>query len=84
MAIAGLLVQVLPDAAERVERSIRASAGLTSYGLHDESCIVVVAESPADELESVMNGIQQFDGVLSVYLTSLHTEDALAEGGEQG
>ena len=79
MVMAGFLVQVLPEAAESVERYIKASSELTSYGLHEESCIVVVAESPANMIEAVVERIQKVDGVLSVYLTSLHTEDTLTE-----
>ena len=79
MAIAGFIVQVMPDAAAAVEKYVAATAELTSYGLHEESSLIVVADSDSDRLESLMNEMQQLDGVLSIYLTSLNTEDELRE-----
>ncbi len=79
MAIAGFLVHTLPENTKIIEQALVKIEGLTSYGIHDESYIVAVAESKVNAIESLMENVQKIEGVLAIYLTSLTTEDELTE-----
>ncbi len=81
MAITGLLVHSLIDNVSDVERAINSLDGMTSYGIHQEQYVVVVVEAPSDKIESVVNRIDDIEGVLSVYTTYLTVEDEIDEDG---
>ncbi len=75
MAIAGLLVHTLPKDLEAVEAEIRRMPDMTTYGIHQNQYIVVVAEVPSDRMEKRVDAIQDIDGVLTIYTTYVTLED---------
>lgn len=77
MAIAGLLVHTLPDHVVAVEAALQAIQGLTTYGIHEDQYLVVVAEAPAGNLEALVEQIEAQEGVLTVYTTYVTVEDEL-------
>ena len=81
MAITGLLVHALKNDVEAVERAIVAMPGMTSYGIHQEQYVVVVAEAPSDRVEKVVEQLDTIEGVLAVYTTYLTVEDEIDEDG---
>lgn len=81
MAITGLLVHAQKKEVEAVERAIAALPQMTSYGIHQEQYVVVVAEAPSDTVEKVVEQLDTIDGVLAVYTTYLTVEDEIDEDG---
>ncbi len=81
MAIMGFLVHVLKEDIEEVEGRLQQMTELTTYGIHQEQYIVVVAETVSDKIESVVNRVKQLDGVLTIYTTYLTIEDEMDEDG---
>jgi nitrate reductase NapAB chaperone NapD len=79
MAIAGLLVHTLKDRLLEVEAAIGDMPGFTTYGTHEGQFIVVVAEAPAGKLEGLVEGLQEREGVLTVYTTYVTIEDELGD-----
>ncbi len=75
MAVAGLLVHALKEDLFRIEEAIRQMPEMTTYGCHQDQFIVVVAEAHSNELEAVVAGIQDIEGVLSLYTTYVTVED---------
>lgn len=75
MAIAGFLVQTLPEQTRSVEAALTKMPGVRSYGIHEGAYIVAVAESETARLEALVERMQELEGVLAVYLTSVTTED---------
>ena len=78
MAIAGLLVETLPKHIADVEKKISNVIGMTSYGIHQERFVVVVAEFPSADIEKAVDAIKSYGGVLSIYTTYITLEDEAA------
>ncbi|WP_457576069.1 chaperone NapD [Desulfomarina sp.] len=81
MAITGLLVHALKEDVEAVERAVAAMPEMTSYGIHQEQYVVVVAEAPSDTVEKVVEQLDTIEGVLAVYTTYLTVEDEIDKDG---
>ena len=81
MAIMGFLVHVLKKDASLVEAQIQKMAEMTTYGIHQDQYVVVVAETASDKIEKAVNRVKQLDGVLTVYTTYLTIEDEMDEDG---
>ncbi len=79
MAIAGLLVHTLKEDLVRVEGLIEETPGMTTYGRHQDQYVVVVAEAPADEMETAVKPIEEIDGVLAIYTTYVTVEDEMED-----
>ena len=79
MAIAGLLVHTLKKNLEDVERQIESMPEMTTYGIHQDQFIVVVAEVPSGEMEDSVDQIKDLEGVLTIYTTYVTLEDELPE-----
>lgn len=77
MAIAGLLVHTLKESLEDVEAQIESMPEMTTYGIHQDQFIVVVAEVPSDEMEDRVDEIKELKGVLTIYTTYVTLEDEL-------
>ena len=82
MAIMGFLVHVLKKDASGVETRIQQMAEMTTYGIHQNQYVVVVAETVSDQIESAINRVKQLEGVLSIYTTYLTIEDEMDEDGK--
>lgn len=80
MAIAGLLVHTLKENLEAVERQIHSMPEMTTYGIHQDQYVVVVAEVPSDQMEKKVDRIKEIDGVLTIYTTYVTLEDELDMG----
>ena len=80
MAIAGLLVHSLKENLKAVERQIHCMPEMTTYGIHQDQYIVVVAEVPSDQMEKKVDRIKEIDGVLTIYTTYVTLEDELDNG----
>jgi nitrate reductase NapAB chaperone NapD len=80
MAIAGLLVHTLKENLGSVERQIDSMAEMTTYGIHQEQYIVVVAEVSSDQMEKKVEQINDLEGVLTIYTTYVTLEDELENG----
>ncbi len=79
MAIAGLLVHTLKENLEDIERQIISMPGMTTYGIHQDQYIVVVAEAPSDQMEKKVDRINDLEGVLTIYTTYVTIEDELPD-----
>ena len=79
MAIAGLLVHTLNENLEDVEKQISSMPEMTTYGIHQDQYIVVVAETPSDQMETKVDRIKDIEGVLTIYTTYVTLEDELLE-----
>ncbi len=75
MAIAGLLVHTLPEDLEAVETEIGRMPEMTTYGIHQNQYIVVVAEVPSAQMEKRVDAIKDIQGVLAIYTTYVTLED---------
>lgn len=81
MAIAGLLVHTLTKDVKDVEKAVGVIDEMTTYGIHEDQYVVVVAEAPSDQMEDAVGKIDAIDGVLTVYTTYLTVEDEVDEDG---
>lgn len=81
MAITGLLIHTLKNNVTDVEAKVKAMPDMTTYGIHEDQYVVVVAEVPSDQLEKAVGKIDEIDGVLTVYTTYLTIEDEIDEHG---
>ncbi len=81
MAIMGFLVHTLPDDLQHVERVVDRMDGMTTYGIHNDQYIVVVAEAPSDKIDDEVDKIKELDGVLTIYATYMTVEDEMDENG---
>jgi len=81
MAIMGFLVHALPDDLEHIEQVVGRMAGMTTYGIHNDQYIVVVAEAPSDKIDDEVNKIKELDDVLTIYATYMTVEDEMDENG---
>ena len=77
MAIAGLLVHTLKEHLEDVEAKVSSMPEMTTYGIHQDQYVVVVAEAPSDEMEKRVDRIKDLEGVLTIYTTYVTIEDEL-------
>jgi nitrate reductase NapAB chaperone NapD len=75
MAIAGLLVHTLKEDIKRVEEKINEMETMTSYGVHNDELVVVVAEIHSSDMEKEVDKIKAIDGVLTIYTTYVTLED---------
>ena len=75
MAIAGLLVHTLQGKAEMIEQQIKEMDNMTSYGIHKDEFIVLVAEIHSQDMENEVDKINRIDGVLTIYTTYVTLED---------
>jgi len=64
-----------------VESQVQTMEEITTYGVHDDAYVVAVVESPSDQIEKVVKGIERLDGVLTIYTTYLTIEDEIDEEG---
>ncbi len=80
MAIAGLLVHTLPEYLEEVEEKISLMADMTTYGIHQNQYIVVVAEVHSGRMEKRVDAIKDIEGVLTIYTTYVTLEDEFSKG----
>jgi len=81
MAISGILIHCLSDSLISVESQVQTMDEITTYGVHDDAYVVAVVESPSDQIEKVVKGIERLDGVLTIYTTYLTIEDEIDEEG---
>ncbi len=81
MAIMGFLVHVIKKDASLVEARIQQMAEMTTYGIHQDQYVVVVAETASDKIEKTVNRVKQLEGVLTIYTTYLTIEDEMDEDG---
>jgi nitrate reductase NapAB chaperone NapD len=79
MAIAGLVVHTEKGVAETVAAQIRVMPEMTTFGNQQEEYIIVVAEAPANQLETVVARIKEIDGVLTIYTTYVTIADELPD-----
>ena len=77
----GFLVHTLPDDLQHVERVVDRMDGMTTYGIHNDQYIVVVAEAPSDKIDDEVDKIKELDGVLTIYATYMTVEDEMDENG---
>ncbi len=75
MAILGFLTHALPERAAEVEKELSRFPELTTYGIHKDCYLVVVADAPATEMEALVNAVRALEGVLALYVTTFSTED---------
>ncbi len=81
MAIMGFLAHVIKKDASQVEAQIQKMTEMTTYGIHQDQYVVVVAETSSENIEKTVNRVKQLDGVLTVYTTYLTIEDEMDEDG---
>jgi len=77
MAIAGLLIHTLKENLEVVERQINAMPEMSTYGIHQDQYIVVVAEAPSNQMEKKVDRIKDLEGILTIYTTYVTIEDEI-------
>lgn len=81
MAIMGFLVHALKKDVAAVEVRVRQLPEMTTYGIHQDQYIVVVAEAVSDRIEKVVDKVKRLPGVLTIYTTYLTIEDEMDENG---
>ena len=81
MAIMGFLVHAMADDVERVEAAVNRMQGMTTYGIHQDRYIVVVAEAPSEKIDDEVDKINELPGVLTIYATYMTVEDEMDEDG---
>ncbi len=81
MAIMGFLVHALMDDVEQVEAAIGRMPGMTTYGIHENQYVVVVAEAPSERIDDEVDRINGLEGVLTIYATYMTVEDEMDEDG---
>ncbi len=77
MAIAGLLVQANREDLTEVEARLKELPELSTYGIHQEQYVVVVAEAPSGQMEEILKRINRLKGVFTTYTAYLTVEDEL-------
>ena len=83
MAIAGLLVHTLTEDLTRIESEIQKMPAMTTYGIHQDQYVVVVADVPSDRMEAEVKRIEDIDGVLTIYTTYVTVEDELDDNASE-
>jgi nitrate reductase NapAB chaperone NapD len=86
MLVASMIVKAEPEQAEEVCRQLGRVPGVTTYGVHKEVNIVVVAEAQdVEQLENLAKYIvENFEGAWGVYPTFIGSDDEPAESGTSG
>lgn len=84
MLIASMIVKAEPELAEEVSRQLGRAPGVTTYGVHKEVNIVVVAEAhDVEQLENLSRYIlDNFEGAWGVYPTFVGSDAEPAPAGE--
>jgi nitrate reductase NapAB chaperone NapD len=79
MLVASMVVKVEPEHAAEAARQLGRIPGVTTYGVHKEENIVVVAEAHDEgQLENLARYIMgNFEGVWGIYPTFVASEDSL-------
>lgn len=75
MAVAGLLIHTLKEKIQAVEQEIVKMDAMSSYGIHNDTFIVVVAEVHSKMMEQEVDKINAIDDVLTIYTTYVTVED---------
>jgi nitrate reductase NapAB chaperone NapD len=86
MLVASMIVKAEPPLAEEVARQLGRVPGVTTYGVHKEENIVVVAEAQDEaQLENLAKYIiENFEGAWGVYPTFVASDDEPAGAGGAG
>jgi nitrate reductase NapAB chaperone NapD len=84
MLIASMIVKAEPELAEEVARQLGRVPGVTTYGVHKEENIVVVAEAQDEaQLENLAEYIlESFEGAWGVFPTFVGSDADPAVAGE--
>lgn len=84
MLVASMIVKAEPELAEEVARQLGRVPGVTTYGVHKEENIVVVAEAhDVEQLENLTRYIlENFEGAWGVYPTFVGSDDGPVPAGE--
>jgi nitrate reductase NapAB chaperone NapD len=77
MYIASMVVKVLPEKSEEVVLQLNRLPNVTTYGIHRESNIIVLAEARRlEDLENLTRYIlNEFDGVVGVFPTYVASDE---------
>ncbi len=77
MLIASMIVKVVPEKAEEVTQQLERIPNVTTYGVHKEKNLIIVAEAhDAEQLENLSKYIMNtFDGVLGVFPTYVTADE---------
>lgn len=75
MIIASMIVKVVPEKAEDIAQQLRRIPNVTTYGVHKENNIIVVAEAHDEEQlqnlsKYIMEEFEDVWGVFPTYMTS--------------
>lgn len=73
----GFLAHVLEEKSAAAESALESMPGLSTYGLHQGSYVVAVAEAPYRELDALLARVRDIDGVLALYMTSCDFQDEM-------
>lgn len=86
MLVASMIVKAEPEQAEEVCRQLGRVPGVTTYGVHKDVNIVVVAEAQdVEQLENLATYIvENFEGAWGVYPTFVGSDDEPANAGMSG
>ena len=71
------MVHTLEEHLEDVEKQIKSMPEMTTYGIHQDQYVVVVAEAPSDQMEERVDSIKELGGVLTIYTTYVTIEDEI-------
>jgi nitrate reductase NapAB chaperone NapD len=73
-----MIVRVAPEKAEETAKKLEQISNLTTYGVHKECNIIVVAEADdAEELENLSRRIMnEFPGITGVFPTYVTFDDS--------
>jgi nitrate reductase NapAB chaperone NapD len=77
MLIASMIVKVVPEKAEEVAQSLGRIPNVTTYGVHKENNIIVVAEAhDVEQLENLSKYLMmEYENVLGVFPTYLTSDE---------
>ncbi|MDZ7291555.1 MAG: chaperone NapD [candidate division KSB1 bacterium] len=77
MLIASMIVKVVPEKAEEVMQQLRRVPNVTTYGVHKENNLIIVAEAhDAEQLENLSKYLTtEFEGVLGVFPTYVTADE---------
>jgi nitrate reductase NapAB chaperone NapD len=85
MLVASMVVKVDPEQAEELSRQFGRIPGLTTYGVHKEDNVVVVAEARDEaQLENMARYIlDNFEGARGVFPTFVASDDSPEVNGRE-
>jgi len=80
MLIASMIVKVVPEKAEEVVQSLGRIPNVTTYGVHKENNLILVAEAhDVEQLENLSKYIMNtFDEVLGVFPTYVTADEGVS------